>query len=291
MSNRVKLGEEHTALMFISTKCFSIKQENRIKGEIIDKELGESRQFVGRCFGKFDIIAEFREESAKVASYKACIIQERATEMIKEEYKEIKEHPICSSLVLCNEFLELEKTERSRSNEHPIRFYSLFVPKKSATNLEEVLAQVKENMRLLFSSSYFTFLLVIAGDTFYNVFDDFTKFRENTKVFLSESSTHVAIDWKNEDKPSEDRKINANMLLKLKEGFGDIDDMKGDEFIKSKNKRFGSFDISLVVEAETLFDMKKRILDLRAQYKNEIAHTSTSLLITEEKNGTSRREP
>jgi hypothetical protein len=284
MSNRVKLGEKHTALMFISTKCFQRAQEDSIN-DIINEELRDSIQFVGRCFGKFDMIAEFEEASAKVASYKACNIQERATKMIQEERKS-EEHPICSSLVLCNEFLEPGKTERSSIKEFPIRFYSLFVPKNSGINLEEVLAQVKENMRLLFSSSYFTFLLVIAGDTFYNVFDDFTEFRENTKVFFSESSTHVAIDWENEDKPSKDRKINANVLIKLKEGFGDIDDIKEDEFIKSKNKRFGSFDVSLLVEEGTLSEMKKEILELRAQYEKEIAHTSTSLLITEAKNGT-----
>jgi len=286
MPNRVKLGKMHTALMFISTKCFRQDQEDKIK-DIIKEEFGSSIKFVGRCFGKFDMIAEFEEASAKVASYKACHIQERATEMIQEERKS-KEHPICSSLVLCNEFLEPGKTERSRSNELPIRFYSLFVPKNSATNLEEVLAQVKENMRLLFSSSYFTFLLVIAGDTFYNVFDDFTKFRENTKEFFSESSTHVAIDWKNEDRPSEDRKIEANVLVKLKDGFGDIDDIKEDEFIKSEYKRFGSFDFSLLVEDETLWEMKRKILILRELYGKKIAHTSTSLLM-ERENETTRK--
>lgn len=290
MSNRVKLGKTHTALMFISTKCFSIKQENKIKEEIIDKELGRNSQFVGRCFGKFDIIVEFEEGSAKVASYKACKMQEKASRMMQKEYKEIKEHPLCSSLVLCNEFIEPRKIERRSIKELPIRFYSLFVPKDLAINLEEVLAQVNESMRLFFSSSYFTFLLIIAGDTFYKVFDDFMNFRENTKDFFMESSTHVAIDWKNADKPFGDEKIEANVLVKLKDGFGSID-IELDEFIKSKNKRFGSFDVSLLVEAETLFEMKKRILDLRAQYKKEIAHTSTSLLITEVKNGTSRREP
>lgn len=286
MPNRVKLGKMHTALMFISTKCFRQDQEDRIK-DIIKEELGSSIKFVGRCFGKFDMIAEFEEASAKVASYKACNIQERATEMIQEERKS-KEHPICSSLVLCNEFLELGKTERSRSNELPIRFYSLFVPKNSTTNLEEVLAQVKENMRLLFSSSYFTFLLVIAGDTFYNVFDDFTKFRENTKEFFTESSTHVAIDWKNEDRPSEDRKIEANVLVKLKDGFGDIEGIKEDEFVKSKYKRFGSFDFSLLVEDETLWEMKRKILILRELYGKKIAHTSTSLLMERENETTGK---
>jgi len=232
MPNRVRLGKEHSALMFISTKCFSI-QENQIKKEIIDNELGSSCQFVGRCSGKFDMIAEFEEASAKVASYKACNIQERATKMIQEERKS-KEHPICSSLVLCNEFIEPRKIERRSIKELPIRFYSLFVPKDSAVNFEVVLAQVNANMRLLFSSSYFTFLLVIAGDTFYNAFDDFTEFRENTKDFFMESSTHVAIDWENGDKTFGDKKIEANVLLKLKEGFGDIDDIKVDEFIKLK---------------------------------------------------------
>ena len=91
MSSEVILGDKYTALMFIATKSFSEKQENRIKG-IIDKELGKSIQFVGKCFGKYDIIVEFREESsAKVASYKACNMQEEASKMMWEkmpkEYK------------------------------------------------------------------------------------------------------------------------------------------------------------------------------------------------------------
>lgn len=286
MSNRVRLDGMHSAVMFISTKCFSIEQEKRIK-KIIDEKLGKNCQFVGRCFGKFDIIVEFQEESAKVASYKACTVQESATEMITEENKQIKEHPICSSLVLCNEFIDNRRTERSL-NKLPIRFYSFLLPKKPTINLDRVLKEVTENMRLFFSSSYFTFLLIISGDTFYRVFDVFREFRENTKDSFSESSTHVAIDWENEDKSSEE-KINANVLIKLKEGFGDINDIKVDEFIKSKNKRFGSFDISLLAEAETLSDMKQKILKLRENRR--ISHTSTSLLIMEAKNGTSRREP
>jgi len=276
MPEGVILGKEHTALMFISTKSFSKDEEDGVI-KIMDEDLGGSIQFVGMCFGKFDLIAEFCERSAKVASYKACNMQEKASKMLQEEYE--KENPICSSLVLCNEFIKTDERKKLNAKELPVRFYSLFVPKKVPTNLGKVLKEVKENMRLLFSSSYFSFLLIISGSSFYEVFDEFSKFRENTKDFFLESSTYVAIDWKKEDKPSGMKKIEANLFLRVKEGFGDIDDIEIDEFVKSKNKRFGSFDLSLLVEDETLWKMKQKILGLRKKYKDMISHTSTSLLI------------
>jgi hypothetical protein len=149
-----------------------------------------------------------------------------------------------------------------------------------------VLKEVKNNMRMFFTFSYFTFLLIISGDTFHEVFNDFTKFRVATNAFFLESSTYVTIDWDNKDIAGK-RKVRANLLLKLKDGFGDIGDIEANKFIKSKYKRFGSFDISLLVENKTLFGMKKQILDLRLEKKNVISHTSTSLLV-EEENGTNR---
>jgi hypothetical protein len=292
MPDGVILGDRYTALMFVATKSFSEKQENKIKG-IIDKELGKSIQFVGRCFGKYDIIVEFREESsAKVASYKACNMQEEASKMMWEktpkDYK-IKDS-ICSSLVLCREFIKTDGMKKSSIKGLPIRFYSLFVPKNIPINLDQILGEVKDNMGLFFSSSYFAFLLVISGNNFYNVFDDFSKFRESTKEFFLESSTYVAIDWKKEDIPSDKKKIEANVFLKLKDGFGNIEDIVRDDFIRSKYKRFGSFDFSLLVEDETLWEMKRKILKLRELYGKKIAHTTTSLLIEEVKNGADRQE-
>jgi hypothetical protein len=275
MPDGVILGEEHTALMFIATKCPLIDQLDRVKDEIIKGELGDSLQFVGKCFGKFDIIVEFREDSAKVASYKACTVQEKASQMVQEEFN-LKD-AICSSLVLCNEFKETKGKERSTSKDMPIRFYSLFIPKSTHFNLDKVLQEVKDNMRLLFSSSYFTFLLIISGNNFFNVFDDFTNFRENTVDFFYDSSTYVTIEWDKEDKPLGDRKIQANVLLKLEDGFGDIEDIKRGNFIKHKWKRFGSFDISLLIEADTLFEMKEKIYEVRSNEK--VSHTSTPLLV------------
>lgn len=285
MPNGIVLGEEHTALMFISTKCSTIDQLDRIKDEIIRKELGESLQFVGKCFGKFDVIAEFREDSAKLASYKACIVQEKASGMIERDYQ--LQDPFCSSLVLCNEFLEINGKKRSTRDDLPIRFYSIFIPKISDFNLSKALKEVKDNMRLLFSSSYFTFLLIISGDTFYDVFNDFKTFRENTKNSFAESSTYVTINWNSniKDNPSGDRKIQANVFLRLKKGFGDLEEIGCDDVIKCKYKRFGSFDLSLLLETETLSQMKEKIFELRDNDK--ISHTSTALLmeVENERNG------
>jgi len=208
MPDNVILGDMYTALMFIATKSFSEKQENKIKGRI-DEELGKSIQFVGRCFGKYDIIVEFREESsAKIASYKACKMQEEASKMMWEKMPkdyQIKDS-ICSSLVLCREFIKTDGMKKSSIKGLPIKFYSLFVPKNTPINLDQILEEVKDNMGLFFSSSYFAFLLVISGNNFYDVFDDFSKFRESSKEFFLESSTYVAIDWEKEDIPSDKKK-------------------------------------------------------------------------------------
>lgn len=283
MPNECSLREDYSAVMFISTKCFARAQEDPVKEKIVE-ELGDKIQFVGRCFGKFDIITEFTEKSAKVASYKACNIQKNASEVIQNGSN--KHLPICSSLILCKEFKKSKGIVRNSPEESPIRFYSLFVPKNLSIDLDKVLAEVKNNMRLFVTFSYFTFLLVVSGDTFYKVFDDFTKFREATKNSFLESSTYVAIDWDNEDKPGE-RNICASMLLRLKDGFGDMGDVREDRFIKTIYKRFGSFDFSLLVEAETLYELKNNILRFREKNNEKISHTATSVLM-EEKNETSR---
>lgn len=79
-----RLSENWTAVMFTSTKCFARHQEDQVKA-IIDGDLGDKKQFVGRCFGKFDIITEFTAASAKVASYKACNIQEKVSLLMQQK--------------------------------------------------------------------------------------------------------------------------------------------------------------------------------------------------------------
>jgi hypothetical protein len=283
MPNECSLREDCSAVMFISTKCFAKVQEDLLKKKI-EEELGDKKKFVGRCFGKFDLITEFTEESAEVASYKACNIQKNASEVIQNGSN--GHYPLCSSLILCNEFKKSEGIVRNSPEENPIRFYSLLVPKNSPIDLDKVLAEVKNNMRLFVTFSYFSFLLIVSGDTFDEVFKDFLEFRKATKNSFLESSTYVAIDWDNKDKKGK-RNICASMLLKLNDGFGDLGDVKGNMSIKTKYKRFGSFDFSLLVEAETLYALKDDILTFREKYKEKISHTATSLLM-EEKNGTSR---
>ena len=284
----VKLSKIHRAIMFISTKSLSEGLENKVK-EVIEEELGDKMQFVGRCFGRFDMVAEFDEKSAKVASHKVCEIQEKAANKLRESGKEVGRDPICSSLMLCNEFVaEGAESRNEDTSSNPIlKLYSFLYPRRAQVNLEDALIKLEKireeltgiagDANLFFSSSNYTFLLMISGNMFCKMFEQFMEFREETQDSFLESCSYVAIGWDKEDHQCEDgRSIRGYVFVKLKDGFGDSG-MKEEGIIKSVYKRFGWSDISLEVEAPTLHEMKRKILELRKNYGNVI-YTSTLLL-------------
>ncbi len=285
----IKLSKTHRAIMFISTKNLPEGLENKVK-EVIEEELGDKIQFVGRCFGRFDMVAEFDEKSAKVASHNVCEIQEKAADRLRRSGKAGRD-PICSSLMLCNEFVAegAENENEGKSGCNPIlKLYSFLYPRKTQVDLGKVLTElrkIKEELtsiegdaNLFFSSSNYTFLLMISGNMFCKMFKQFTAFREETQDSFLESCSYVAIGWDKEDHQCEDgRLIKGYIFLKLSDGFGESG-IKENNIIKSVYKRFGWSDISLEVEAPTLYEMKRKILDLRKNYDKKIAYTSTLLL-------------
>ncbi len=283
--------------MFISTKSLSESLENNIL-RVIDNELKGNLRFVGRCFGRFDMVAEFDEESAKVASYKVCKIQEKAAKELRK-IKDVSKDPICSSLMLCNEVFDEDilSHEDTDSKYPALRLYSFLYPRKPKIDLVKILTQLIDTRKslksingsasLFFSLSNYSFLLMISGNKFCKMFDEFMKFRAMTKDVFLESCTYVAIgiDKNGEmlkDLKCDNKKIKAYIFLKLKDGFGDINIQEGG-IIKSIDKRFGWSDISLEVEAYTLYEIKRKILDLREKYRDQISNTST--LILPEKGG------
>ncbi|MCD6492561.1 MAG: hypothetical protein J7K36_01975 [Archaeoglobaceae archaeon] len=181
MSN-IKLSKIHRAIMFISTKNLSEELENKVK-EAIERKVENKLRFVGRCFGRFDMVAEFDDRSAKVASRRVCKIQESAAKEL-ENLHGLRD-PICSSLMLCNEFLvDGEKSVDELDYIPPtLKLYSFLYPRKTQVNLEEVLTElekVKENLasieggaNLFFSSSNYAFLLTISGNMFCKMFEQF----------------------------------------------------------------------------------------------------------------------
>jgi len=284
MSN-VKLSDSLRAVMFISTRNLPEDLENEVV-KVITEKIKDKLCFVGRCFGRFDIVAEFDEESAKVASYKACLIQEEAANKLKEK---AGENPVCSSLILCREFISRDKYVKDTGKVRPaLKLYVFLHPKRTRIDLEEILGEIKKvneelkktdgEASLFYSSSIYTFVLTLSGNALCQIFEQFKNFRENTIKYFSESCTYVAIGLA-EDGTLKDKEckkpVRAYVFVKLKKGFGDIS--IDSEIIRSINKRFGWSDISVEVEAPTLYQLKKEILNWRIKY-GEIERTSTLLL-------------
>lgn len=282
--NNTKLDNNHRAIMFISTKNFTRSREDELKESILS-DLG-SVVFIGRCFGRFDIVLEMIESSAKVASYKLSTAQERAAKFLKEKYG--IDNPLSSSLILCNEFIGDKSTDESFENK-PIRLYTFLRPNSLAVmgskdSLDYVYSQLEKNTRFFFSCSDYTFMLITTGNTFCDTYKDFIRFRENTQSYFLDSCTYAIINWDKEDERCDNGEpLIAQVYIKLKKGFGKLE-LDGIEDnlqplgvrIKSISDRFGWSDTCIILEAPTLSALKKAILKIRKG--DNILHTSTLLL-------------
>jgi len=92
----IKFANEHNAIMWISTKALLAEDEKYI-AEIIEKKLKNKENkiaFLGFCFGRFDLIVEFKETSAKVASNVVCELQEDIVTFLRKRRKGIEKKEI-----------------------------------------------------------------------------------------------------------------------------------------------------------------------------------------------------
>jgi len=271
---QIKFSLGHRVIMWISTKGL-FKVDEKAVLEIIKEKIEESKTiFYGFCFGRHDLIVEFREDSAKVASNIVCDLQDEIVEALKTKKPEIID-PICSSLTICNKIGNNDAVKRC-----PIRIYTFLRPKADGVKLKDVIDKLKPGMELFWNSSSYTFLLCINGDKFSEIFSKILGFRKATEPYFSESCTYVGLAWEGEEEPEEEG-IKALTFVKLKAGYGDLELEPEESKIWKMDKRLGWSDISLEIRMPTLRRIKEQILELRKHHE-EIANTSTLILPKEE---------
>lgn len=276
----IKFSSELHAIMWISTKGILREHEEKIS-KIIEKKIGKNKiVFNGFCFGRFDLLVEFTEKSARVASNIVCELQE---EIIAKKY------PTCSSLSLCTKVYENDGKNR-RLLKTPIRTFTFLTPKNREVNLEDVLDIIMElnqkngpKLELFWTASSHVFLLTVNGNNFHEMFRKILEFREGTEDYFSESCTYVGLGWKGKEKGKEGP-MKALTFVKLKSGYGDLKLTQKDLSLgwrkEKMNKRLGGSDISLEISKPTLRGIKEAILSLRKNHekRGDIAGTSTLLL-------------
>lgn len=270
-----KLSDTHHAIMWISTKGAALDDEKEIV-EVARKVLGDEISFVGFCFGRFDLILEFSHESARVASYKVCKLQEGLDGVLKAKGNH---NSICSSLTICSMIAGEPDFDKK------LRVYSFLRPKDSELDLdalEEIVLKLSgENdslsIQLGWNTSMYSFLLVVGGDKFSEAFDVMQKFRGATKDYFSDSCTYVGVNW-DSVLDEDDVEIHATSFVRTEDGFGWLELSEVDKKIwNPRSMRFGWSDICLFTRSKSLLEIKQRVLDIRKNYPS-IKNTSTLLL-------------
>jgi len=268
---QIKFSSDHRAIMWISTKGLW-KDDEKVVLEIIKEKIEESKTiFYGFCFGRYDLIVEFGEGSAKVASNIVCDLQDKIVEALKTEKPNITD-PICSSLTICNKIGDNDTVKKCS-----IRTYTFLRPKADGVKLEDVIDKLKPEMELFWNASSYTFLLCINGDKFSEMFSKILGFRKATEQYFSESCTYIGLAWDIKEEEPVEEGIKALTFVKLKAGYGDLELEPEESKIWKMDKRLGWSDISLEIRMPTLRRIKEQILELRKQHE-EIANTSTLIL-------------
>jgi hypothetical protein len=268
--------------MWISTKGLTKAEEGKVIQVITDYIDQENLIFYGYCFGKFDLIVEFTDNSAKVASNRVCNLQEKISESLKKHRPQIRD-PICSSLTLGIKITNKNKVSYRNRSKCPIRTYTFLKPINKYVNLNDILSNLNKDMEIFWNASSYSFLLTTNGENFHETFKKILQYRFSTEKIFSESCTYVGLSWEMSDNECK-KKIDALVFVKLKRGFGELKLKNGEDEIWEVKKRLGWFDISLKYKksAKTLKELKEAILDLRQNHMEDIESTSSILFPKEE---------
>jgi len=272
----VKFSNDHSAIMWISSKGVTRNDEAEVV-KTIRKKLENELVFVGHCFGRYDLIVEFKADSAKVASNIVCDLQEKLAEKLRTRLGIAD--PICSSLTLGNKLILSSNGEKARGA-HPLKMYSFLRPKKGKINLEEIISNLDSTMEVFWITSTYSFMLTTVGLNFYKIFNKFLDFRKKTQHHFQESCTYVGLDFDGEDTETSSP-IQATTFLKLKKGFGEfrLRSNEKDDWYQPK-KRMGWADICLTPKNKhSLRELKNAVMKLRENHMGELNTTSTLLML------------
>ncbi|MGD2247506.1 MAG: hypothetical protein PVF58_03810 [Candidatus Methanofastidiosia archaeon] len=289
LSTGIRFDRNQKAIMWISTKNLSGKETLNIAGKIAGCSGDHQPIFLGCCFGKYDMIAEFSSESAKVISDHVCNVQEIMMQ------NERGKNRICSSLMLCNEIVDGKLTPFRKDSVIKTYTYLNFKSGINGDILRKILKIKNEIdpscMRLFWNPSTYWLLLTTEGEILYeDVVPKIRLFRKKIGNVLVETSTFLAIRCREKDVLSDKGAKKTNIIdltfIKLKnrkENGLDIPDgwdrsWFGKNFLNVY--RPGWFDLVLKTEKHTLKEILFELFELKNKNKT-ISQTSSLILYPE----------
>ncbi len=290
-------GKEYRAISWAYIKFMSSNQRKKFS-QTITKELSGAqikKSYVGACFGKYNQVIDFWNQSGKVASHHLSRIQDNLE----------KEGIICSlSSLLCKPLDEGYKKIDSKV----INSYTFFKPTDNSKSITEIIQKSKEIVNELgnsteayWNNSMYPILII----THSNNYDEVAKHTQTLRTkadWAMDSSSYITIKVKpNSDEPEQDESCSdfpAIVFMKLssmahtpaihkyvqttRKGFPKIK-YSSDPRLMSPLFRFGWYDVCDIVFTKSLTQLYNYVKFLKDRSKGMITYTST-LLLTEEQN-------
>lgn len=287
----IEFLDEYNCIMLISGMNL-----RTLDGQEIERIVGQTLKgktngfFFGNLFGRFDLVVEFTEKSAKIAMNLAGNIQ-------GEVIKALPGRKICSTLVLGTMILSRSsEMVYSKDYNEAVRVYVFVRTRKG--NLAELEGVVREinsikplraKIRLMWTDSLYQ-LLVVSGPCLDVVLNKTREFREKADGLYEETSSYVSLRYNDQDgkDPQDDHTHRAKCALifvKLKKigklKLGDRDLIELSAGYGFQPRRLGGYDKILAIRKDTLFDIMNTVNTIREQNDDLVFHTSTLLFYPE----------
>lgn len=229
--------------------------------------------FLGICFGKFDFVVDFWNESAKVSSYLVGNLQ--------RDIKREASLPCLSSLVLCKEIVKPKEDVTA----FPVRTYTFIQPTDLSLllSISETISYSNDRshnvrMELLHNNTLFPLVLMQEGLSLRSLAEHIRRLRKELNKKIRETSTFVGLRLGQSDKNDESLHLQAITFLKLQK-FGAVDRTVTDENPEiGPVECIGWFDIMRRIQGDSLKEIQDKIFDIREEFKDDILLTSTQLL-------------
>jgi hypothetical protein len=253
---------------------------NRELEPIIDTIRGnenaeEDKDYYGFAFGKYDLVVDLPEESAKVASFKLCNLLNK----LSQQYE------TCGTFVIGREFYSIGPFEGK------VRSYTFLSVEPSEDRIEGIVDVLKteqyKGISLWWNPSAFELVLTCDGDSYETVVKTVRRIRGDVSNFVIDGSTLTTLRAKEIDKEMTEECV-AVTYLKLHELKPEklaIPD-SGNKILWFERycnpvERLGWFDCCLAIKFKSLKALHKAITDLRVLNLEKIRLSSTMLLYGE----------
>ena len=239
--------------------------------------------YFGVCYGRLDLIVEIESESAKVASYRFCQLQERMSS------RGLLGQPVSMSMILAKPILPLTPVQREDSR-GPIRSYTFARPREREFPFDRVKAFLETNTsdsvtasEALWNCSAYPLIIEFEGSNIHDILSLVFGFRHYLDKEVADTSTYITLGYSKEGLATDDPVSTMNAVTRLK--LRTFEPNHWHEPITSATggferpqQRTGWLDVELRFRGQSVRELEECFLTLRKLRGSEILQSSTVLL-------------